>query len=109
MFHRCPETVRIRRVVELPQLRIAEFGVGGHSHGCQSGEFWWQGSAEMATFVPDMPMDGQAKSSLMSALIDQHTDRWESGVRQSRCGLRGVRVGEVSHPRSSGSAPSGFS
>ena len=30
-----------------------------------------QGSAKMATFVPDVPMDGQAKSSLMSALIDQ--------------------------------------
>ena len=25
----------------------------------------------MATFVPDVPMDGQAKYSLMSALIDQ--------------------------------------
>ena len=29
------------------------------------------GSAKMAAFVPDVPMDGQAKSSLMSALIDQ--------------------------------------
>ena len=30
-----------------------------------------QGFAKMATFVPDVPMDGQAKSSLMSALTDQ--------------------------------------
>ena len=66
-----------------------------------------QGSAKMATFVPDVPMDGRAKSSLMSALIDQAeakrrcidtTQTDGSQVSQSRYGLRGVRVGKASHP-----------
>ena len=30
-----------------------------------------QGSARMAAFAQDIPMNGQAKSSLMSVLIDQ--------------------------------------
>ena len=66
-----------------------------------------QGSARMVAFAQDIPLNGQAKSSQMSVLIDQadakrrcigNTDGWESGLRNSRCGLRGVRLGEASNP-----------
>ena len=58
-----------------------------------------QGSVKMATFAQDVPMHGQGTSSMMAALIDQvdaqrrcieATVGWESGVRNSRYGLRGV-------------------
>ena len=54
------------------------------------------------------PMNGQGKSSMMAALIDQAdakrrcieatTVGRESGVRDARYGLRDVRVGEATHP-----------
>ena len=59
-------------MVELPQLRASErIGVRGRCHCGQSGSSDGQGSARMAAFAQGIPMNGQAKSSLMSALIDQ--------------------------------------
>ena len=54
-------------MVELPQLRASErIGVRGCCHGGQSGS-----SGGMVSFAQDVPMNGKAKSCLMSALIDQ--------------------------------------
>ena len=73
----------------------------------------------MATFIQDVSMDGQAKSSLMSVAINHaeakrrcveatHTHQWKSGVRTSLFRLRGVRVAEASKPTSPGSPDTGF-
>ena len=65
-----------------------------------------QGSAKMATFAQDVPMQGKSShdgssdrsSRRQEEVHRSHTVGWESGVRNSRHGLRGVRVGEASHP-----------
>ena len=98
---RCSTNARrpsgFRRVAELLQLRIAErFGVRGHSHGCESGNghvrpgrAHGRAGEVLSVVCFDRSSRGQEK------VHRHHTDRWESGVRQSRYGLRDVRVGEA--------------
>ena len=96
-------------MIELPRLRIAErFGVRGRSHGCQSGSFGGTRVCQNGHVCPRRAY-GRAGEVFSDVCFDRssrgqekvhrhHTDRWESGVRQSRYGLRSVRVGEASHP-----------
>ena len=58
-----------------------------------------QKASQLGSLGRDAPMDGQSKSSLMSSLIDVvEAKRRCITVAASRYGLRGVRVGETSHP-----------
>ena len=68
-FLPCPPTV-FGRMVELPQLRASErIGVRGRCHCGQSGSSG--GTRVCEDGCIRAPMNGQAKSSLMSVLIDQ--------------------------------------
>ena len=99
-------------MVEQQELRAQEcIGVWGFGHSRQGGGSGGTGSAQLASLVQGMQTvgDGQARFSLMAALIDQAdakpTSRGggafnvgEPNVRNARYGLRGVLVGEASNP-----------
>ena len=95
------------RMVELPQMRASErIGVRGHCHCGQSGSSCGTRVCEDGCIRARYPRErpGEIFSDVRSDRSGRrkeevhrgNTDGWESGVRNSRYGLRGVRLGEAS-------------
>ena len=87
----------VGRVVELPQLRASEhIGVRGRYHGGQSGSSG--GTREDGDVRAECPHARPDETYAKEKVHRGHTNGWESSVRNSRHGLRVVRLGEAYHP-----------
>ena len=99
----------LERMVELPQLRASErFRVRGRCHGGQSGSSGSSRVCEDGCIRARCPHE-RAGEIFCDVCSDRsgrrreevhrgNTDGGESGLRNSRYGLRGVRLGEASNP-----------